>query len=499
MFYNRLNHQLFDHGWYPRFKATDHLNNLTMKFNMLTASLLLALSFQAMAAEEQTITDHIRVDRVAEAVATNPDKDFLIYVFEIKDNIAPPAVRRTKLAFEEADSLQADFVLLHLNTYGGMVDAADSIRTRIMQSRIPVIVFVDNNAASAGALISIAADQIYIRPGGNIGAATVVDQTGDVVPDKYQSYMRSMMRSTAEAKGRDPLIAQAMVDPSFEIEGIIAADKVLTFTASEAMRHGFAEGMPENIEELLLLAGMHNYETITQQLTLAERIHQFLISPVVSAILIMLILGGIYFELQTPGLGLPILLAFAAALLYFAPLYIEGLASHYEIALFVLGVLLIAVELFAIPGFGVTGVLGAIFMISGLALAMVGNVGFDFTGVPAREVLMAFLLVIIAFFVSLSGSFYLGQKLFTTNRFGELALNTIQETSAGYTSANTTMKTLIGKTGIAFTMLRPSGKVEIDEDIYDATALTGFIDKGEGIKVVKYETSQVFVVKATRA
>ncbi len=437
-----------------------------------------------------------RRDRVAEAIAADPEKTFLVYKFDIKENIAPPALHRAKRAFEEADSLNADFILLHMNTYGGMVDAADSLRTRIMQSRIPVIVFIDNNAASAGALISIAADHIYMRPGGNMGAATVVDQTGEGVADKFQSYMRSMMRSTAEAKGRDPEIAQAMVDPSIEVEGVIEAGKVLTFTASEAMRWGFSEGMAENVEEVLALAGMQQYEIVVQQLTFADRVIGFLISPIVSGILIMLILGGIYFELQTPGMGFPILVALSAALLYFAPLYIEGLATNFEIIIFILGIVLVAVELFVIPGFGVTGIVGALFILMGLALAMVGNEGFDFTGVPTMDVFQAFLVVIIAFFVSLTGSFYLGQKLFTSTRFGELALSTIQEKSSGYTSANVSMSGLLGKTGVAFTMLRPSGKVEVDDEIYDATALTGFIDKGEQVKVVKYETSQIFVVKA---
>jgi membrane-bound serine protease (ClpP class) len=469
--------------------VTSNIKLKTMKAIVITL-LLLAHVINAIGDNEP------RRDRVTEALDAEPSKTYLVYKFEIKENIAAPALHRAQRAFEEADSLMADFILLHMNTYGGAVDVADSLRTRLMQSRIPVIVFVDNNAASAGALISIAADRIYMRPGSNIGAATVVDQSGEVVPDKFQSYMRSMMRSTAEAKGRDPQIAQAMVDPAIEVEGVIEAGKVLTFTASEAMRWGFAEGMAENVEEMLELAGITPNTIVEQQLTMTDRMIQFLINPIVSGLLIMLILGGIYFELQTPGLGFPILIAISSALLYFAPLYIEGLATNYEIVLFILGMILIAVELFAIPGFGVTGVLGAIFVISGLALAMVGNVGFDFTGVNAGEILKAFLIVIIAFFLSLTGSFYLGQRLFSTNRFGELALDTIQETSSGYTSANATMKTLVGKTGTAFTMLRPSGKVEIDEEIYDATALTGFIDKGENIKVFKYETSQVFVVKA---
>ncbi len=452
--------------------------------------LLVFLAEWAGASEEP------RRDRVAEAIEASPDKTFLVYLYEIKENIGPPARHRTQRAFEEADSLNADFILLHMNTYGGTVNDADSIRTRIMQSRIPVMVFIDNNAASAGALISIAADRIYMRPGGNIGAATVVDATGEEVPDKFQSYMRSIMRSTAEAKGRDPDIAQAMVDASIEVEGVSEAGKVLTFTASEAMRWGFSEGMADNIPQVLELAGIENYEIVEQRLTFTDRVIQFLINPIVSGILIMLILGGIYFELQTPGVGFPILAAASAALLYFAPLYIEGLASHYEIILFILGLMLVAIELFAIPGFGITGILGVLSMVTGLALAMVGNEGFDFTGVALSEILMAFMIVIIATFFSLSGSFYIGDKLFSTTRFGELALDAVQEKSSGYTSADATMSTLVGKTGVAFTMLRPSGKVEIDDDIYDATALTGFVDKGDAVRVVKYETSQVFVVKA---
>ncbi|MFO8067429.1 MAG: NfeD family protein [Bacteroidales bacterium] len=436
-----------------------------------------------------------RSDRVQTAVQENPEKHFKIFKFDIKEQIAPPALRTTQRAFEAADTINADFILIHMNTYGGMVDIADSIRTRIMQSEIPVIVFIDNNAASAGALLSIAADRVYMRPGGNIGAATVVDQAGEVVPDKYQSYMRSMMRSTAEAKGRDPDIAQAMVDPSIEIDGIIKEGKVLTFTSSEALEFGFSEGTAENIEELIELAGIKNYQIVEQKLTTVDYIINFLINPVVSGLLIMLILGGIYFELQTPGVGFPILIALVAAVMYFAPFYIEGLASHFELFLFGLGLVLIAVEIFAIPGFGVTGVLGILSIVTGLALAMVGNRGFDFSGVPAADILIAFLTVIIAFFASLSISIYLSQKLLSTNRFGSFALDTVQETDQGYSSADVNMKNLLGKTGVAFTVLMPSGKVEIDDDVYDATALTGYIDKGENVKVVKYETSQVFVVK----
>ncbi len=462
-----------------------------MMTKLISSILLLFMSILTTHAQQ-------RDDRVREAIELDPGKEFIVYKFDIKEQIAAPALRRTQRAFEDADSLQADFILIHMNTYGGQVDIADSIRTRIMQSRIPTLVFIDNNAASAGALISIATDRIYMRPGSNIGAATVVDQTGEVVPDKFQSYMRSMMRSTAEAKNRDPEIAQAMVDPSFAVEGVVEEGKVLTFTASEAMRWGFCEGIADNVEEVLEMAGMENYVIVEQKLTGMDRAINFLINPVVSGILIMLILGGIYFELQTPGIGFPILAAISAALLYFAPLYLEGLASNWEIIIFVIGLALLAVEIFALPGFGVAGILGLVFIISGLAFAMVGNRGPDFSGVPTNEIVMAFFIVIIAFFLSISSSIYLGAKLLTnTGRVGNtLALNTVQDTMQGYSSANVAMRELLGKTGLAFTVLRPSGKVEIDDEVYDATALTGYIDKGESVKVVKYEASQLFVVKA---
>ncbi|MBA7572784.1 hypothetical protein ES708_14570 [subsurface metagenome] len=168
----------------------------------------------------------------------------LVYQFDIKEMIAEPVWRTTKQSFAEADELEADYILIHMNTYGGTLDAADSIRTRILNSQIPVFVFIDNNAASAGALISIACDSIYMRKGASIGAATVVDAQGEVVPDKYQSFMRSTMRATAEAHGkdtiikgtdtllvwhRDPQIAEAMVDPKIYIKDIIDTGQVLTF------------------------------------------------------------------------------------------------------------------------------------------------------------------------------------------------------------------------------------------------------------------------------
>ncbi|MEN8225355.1 MAG: NfeD family protein [Bacteroidota bacterium] len=419
----------------------------------------------------------------------------IIYKFDIKEEIAPPAVRTTQRAFDEAKEEGADIILIHMNTYGGLVDAADSIRTRILNCSMPVYVFIDNNAASAGALIAIACDSIYMAPVASIGAATVVDQSGKPVPDKYQSYMRSWMRATAEANGRDPDIAQAMVDPDIYIEGIIDTGKVLTLTTTEAMEYGFCEGKVENIIQLLDTADIQNYEIITHKETGADKIIGLLINPFVSGILIMIIIGGIYFELQSPGVGFPLMASIVAALLYFAPLYIQGLADHWEIVIFMVGVVLILVEVFAIPGFGVAGIAGITMVVAGLTLSLIGNVGLNFNPVSIDNGAKAFFIVIIAIFMALIGSFWLSKKLFTTTIFGHLALEAEQLREEGFSVSDTKYESMLGKKGTAWSVLRPAGKVIIDGDVYDATALAGYIEKGDKVEVVKYETGQLFVIK----
>ena len=174
-------------------------------------------------------------------------KPLKVYEFKIMQEIAPPVWLTTRKAFKEARDMKADIILIHENTYGGMLDMADSLRTIILHSKIPVYVFIDNNAASAGALIAISCDKIFMRKGANIGAATVVNEKGEKLPDKYQSYMRSMMRSTAEAKGRNPEIAEAMVGAIRKVDGIADSGRVLTFTVNEAIKYHYCDGEAENI------------------------------------------------------------------------------------------------------------------------------------------------------------------------------------------------------------------------------------------------------------
>ena len=443
--------------------------------------------------------------------ASNSDT-LLIYKFNIKEQIAPSIWRQTKIVFEEAETIGADIILIHMNTYGGTVNDADSIRTRILNSPIPVWTFIDNNAASAGALIAIAGDSIFMRPGANIGAATVVNQTGEKAPDKYQSYFRSTMRATAESHGadtlivgsdtiikwfRDPKIAEAMVDEDVYIPGIIDTGKVLTFTAREALKNSFCEGIVNNIDELLEQANIQHYTIKEYKPTTIDRIIGLLINPIVSGILIMAIIGGIYFEMQSPGIGFPLVIAIIAAVGYFMPLYIEGLAENWEIIVFIVGLILVALEIFVIPGFGVAGALGITFAIVGLTLSLLNNVRFNFDNVDGTAIVIALLTVTVSIFFALLFAIWASRKLFTVAHgpLHKLSLTSVQTTSEGYSSVSVHQAEMVGKTGIAHTVLRPSGKVNIDGDVWDAKSENNFIDKDERIVVVRQESAQLYVEK----
>lgn len=300
------------------------------------------------------------------AIATPEKGAKCFYIIKLHSEIDNSSSRLMQDALAQAKSEKADYCIIDINTYGGALDAADSIRTAIMHFPIPVIAFINNQAASAGALISIACDSIYMRQGSSIGAATVVDQSGNVLPDKYQSFMRAMMRATAESSGRDPMIAQAMV----------SKDSVLSFTPTEAMENNYCEGLAESVEDVVqMVIGSENGDYIIREhkISLLDKIIYLFLSPFVQGLLLMLIIGGIYFELQSPGVGFPLIAALTGIVLYFVPLYLEGFVQNWEIILFIVGVILLFVEVFLLPGFGVAGVSGLVLIIVTLAFAMIDN------------------------------------------------------------------------------------------------------------------------------
>ena len=437
----------------------------------------------------------------------------LYFSIDLKKNVGSTTWIYIQKGFEEARKANANIIIIEMNTYGGEVSFADSIRTKILNSDIPVIVFIDNNAASAGALISIACDKIYMSQAATIGAASVVDQTGQKLPDKYQSYMRATMRATAEAHGKDtvvtgndtvvkwkrnPLIAEAMVDERTVVPNVADSGKILTFTTQEALKYGYCDGTAENIREIIKKeSGNQPYELVKFKPTAWDNIKGFLMSPFFQGILIMLIIGGIYFELQSPGIGFALGVAITAAVLYFAPLYIDGLAANWEIILFVVGLILIGLEIFVVPGFGITGISGIFLVVSGLILSLLNNVNFDFKPIHPADSSKAILTVIGGLTLGFGLIIYLSNKIGSKGLFKKLALETTLENKEGYIGVPTEGVNIVGKKGIAYTVLRPSGKVKVDEKVYDAVSVNGvFIEKGTQIIVVRYETGQVYVESA---
>ncbi|CAK7043898.1 MAG: hypothetical protein PETM_01834 [Petrimonas sp.] len=433
----------------------------------------------------------------------------LIYKINIKENIGSNTWVYLQNGMHQALNKNADCILLHMNTYGGSVTEADSMRTAILNFQLPVYVFIDNNAASAGALISIACDSIFMRSAASIGAATVVSgQDGSKAPDKYQSYMRGMMRATAESHGRDtviqnrdtliewkrdPKVAEAMVDEKIVIPGFADSTQILTLTASQAVELHYCDGIAENINQIAVqYLGYRDYDLETYNPTLYDRIKGLLMNGVLQAILIMLIIGGIYFELQTPGIGFPTAVAVTAALLYFTPLYLTGYAQNWEVLLFVLGLILIVFEIFVIPGFGVAGISGIILVFTALILALVGNIHFDFSGLSLRQLFRAIMVVFAGIGMGLALIIYMSSRIGKPGIFSRVALVSDQE---GYVSVPMEPLTLVGQTGIASTVLRPSGKIRIGDQHYDAVSMKGFIEKGDEVVVKRYENFQLYVMK----
>lgn len=416
----------------------------------------------------------------------------VFYRIRLDQDIDPSSQRLVTTGLEKAREAHADYVILDLDTYGGAVNAADSIRSAILRYEKPVVAFVNMQAASAGALISIACDSIYMKTGSSIGAATVVNQTGEVMPDKYQSFMRGMMRATAEATGRDPKIAESMTDTA----------NVLSLTPTEAIAVGFCEGICETEFEVAeKIVGDNEFviKNMEDDMTWLDKLIQLLLNPLLQSIFMMMIIGGIFVEIRTPGIGLPLVTAIVGALLYFAPAYIGHLAQSWEILLFVVGLLLIAVEIFVLPGFGICGISGIIAVITALAFSMVDNIEFfHWDGsLNLRPIIQPLGIVVLSAAASIFGSVWIVRKLYDTRSFDRIALRQEMKSEEGFTGVVSGLEELVGQSVTVFTDMRPGGKViTSDGRIHEATLkFGGFVSKGETLRVVSAEQGRLYCEK----
>jgi membrane-bound serine protease (ClpP class) len=412
-------------------------------------------------------------------------KVYIAYIDgEIDLGLAPYISR----VVSDAEKINADAIIFKINTFGGRVDAATQIKDAIIGTDLLTIAFINNRAISAGALIALSCKKIVMVPGSSIGAATVVNETGEKVGEKYQSYMRSEMRSTAEKNGRRVDIAEGMVDERIVIPGLVDSTQLVTLTSEEALEYGIADTVLQHIDDVYALFNLQDAERIDQKSNWAEDVVRFLNNGIVSSILIMIGIFGLMAEIKSPGWGLPGTAAIIALALFFGSSYILQLASIIEILMFVVGLGLLLLEIFVIPGFGVAGISGIILIIASIFLSMLGADPFlDFNAVS-----MAIIKLTVGFVASLILIFLVARFLPKSNFFKKFILSEEEKADEGFTS-RTNLSELLGVEGIAVTTLRPAGTAEINGKRVDVVTDSEYIEHGKPIVVTAVEGMRIVV------
>ncbi len=389
---------------------------------------------------------------------------------------------------EAAGDKDVDGIIFRVDTPGGRIDSAVAIKDAILSANKTTVAFVDRNAISAGSLISLAADSLYMATGGSIGAATAVDLEGRKASEKVISYFRAQMRATAEARGRRPDIAEAMVDETIEIPGVSEKGKLLTLTYREALPLGISDGTVDSIPELLAMMGEPNAEIIMVTPTWAEQVVRFLTDPIVSSLLMSIGFLGLLIELRTPGFGLGGIIALVALGLFFGSHFIVRLAGWEELILFATGVVLLGLEAFVIPGFGIAGVAGIGCILASLFLSLVGHM-------PRMEDFsLAAYTLSGAILVTVLGGVLLLRLLPRTPFFGRITLDATLRPGQGYPAEKA--QGIVGKRGIALTPLHPTGKAVIGDVRYDVVTEGEYLDRDTPLVVAEIHGARVVVRRA---
>jgi membrane-bound serine protease (ClpP class) len=477
------------------------------------------------------------------AVSSN---DALVYVINIRNEIGNGLRVYIDNGIKQASEAEADAIIFDVHTPGGAVGAARDIIDAIQRTEIPTIAYVNTEAISAGAMISLSCDQIVMRNGGAIGDSAPVSIQGEELNEKAVSYIRGKIRATAERGGRNPDIAAAMVDKRLylvrlmdgeivtlreeeyierkdfgEEMDIIAAGgpegELLTLTTEEALEYNLADEVADSVEDLLGLYqivevdgerkaltaegivqkqmefGDNNVKVIkslqdaTQEavlVTLADRFVFFVTSPIISGLLLTLGGLGLFVEIRTPGFGVPGIAGLICLGLFFWGHRLLNISADYAAIAFIIGVALLLVELFVIPGFGIAG-------IGGIAL-MLGSVFFVFRNAYKLEtaVFTMSFAVILAFALAIALSYTLPR----TRAWNNLVLSAAMDSGAGFHSApREDFQGYVGKTGVALTPLRPAGTVRVDDTRLDVVTAGDFIVRDTPVKIINVEGSKIFV------
>ncbi len=396
---------------------------------------------------------------------------------EIELGLAPYIQRAVK----EAAEVGAAALILDIDTPGGRVDAAEIISDALTDSEVPVYSLVNRRAYSAGALIALSTSRIYMRPASVIGAATPVDGTGTKAPEKIVSAMRSQMRALAESNGLEPEVAAAMVDEDIEIDGVVESGKLLTLTTEEAVEIGYAEAI-EDLDALLVELGHEGATVVTLELNWAERLVRFFSSSLVSPFLLSLGFLGLLIEIRTPTFGLAGTMGLISLGLFFGSNMIVGLAGLEDVLIVGAGLVLLGIEAFIVPGFGIFGVAGVVAILTGLYMSLLGNIPTmpDFT--RAAWVLTSSTLLLIG------SAWALIRTLPSSSRLAESGIFLLAKTTSaiGYESAEV-RSDLVGKYGTAITDLRPAGTALIGDERIDVVSESEWISAGTPVKVLSAE------------
>ncbi|MFS0655259.1 NfeD family protein [Bacillus sp. 179-C3.3 HS] len=404
-----------------------------------------------------------------------------VHVIPIEDTVEKGLSKFIERSFEQAKTERARHIILDINTPGGAVDAALEIADTIRASDIPVTAYIHNRALSAGAFLALNADQIYMTPNGKMGAAAIIDGEGNAADQKSESLWLAEMSDAAEKQGRDPKYALAMADPDIDAkEAGAPKGELLTFNTDRALEFGYAEGEAKNMDELLNKLNLANVSVQYDEVSFAEKVARFLTHPVVIPILLSIASLGLVVELYSPGFGVPGTMGVTALLLFFYGHLVAGFAGYETLILFLIGIVLIILELF-LPG-GIIGVIGLICVVVSLFLA-----GGSFTGM-AISIAIATAVSIIAFIILTK---VLGKRM---KFFKKLVLTDSTNKESGYVS-NETRDDLVGQIAVTATALRPSGTIILGDERIDVVSEGAFIDKDEQVKIVKAEGSRIVVRK----
>jgi membrane-bound serine protease (ClpP class) len=430
-----------------------------------------------------------------------------VYVVDISGTIDLGLAPYLDRVLGEAERAEASAVIVVIDTPGGRLDAVIQMRDTLLDSPLRTIALVDSTAFSAGALVAIASREIYMTPGSVMGAATPVDgTTGEVADEKTISAVRATFEAAAEERGRDPQVAAAMVDDEVEIEGLIAQGRLLTLTVNQAVEFGYADGVVSNLDALLVELDLDGLEVVTAGLSLAEQMVRIITNPLVASLLLIVGLLVLIGDLLSGGLGVGVAIGGTLLALFFFGHVLAGLAGWEDIVLVILGLVLIAVEVFVVPGFGVPGILGLISLSAGVFMALIYR---EFEFVTNDDLVRAALTVGLSVIGLLVGSVLLMMVVARSGSSNRLVLNARVGVTAPVTERTNSgwlrwfdggaksspdpaepapvvaeTSTLVGALGVALSDLRPSGMAEIDGRRVDVVTSGEYIQQGEPVEVM---------------